>query len=33
MDRVGIEPIYRIFDDRIVFRFMIPYEPYKATLA
>ena len=33
MDTIGIEPIYTILDDRIVFRFMIPYEPYKATLA
>ena len=26
------EPLYKILDDRIEFRFMVPYQPYKAVL-
>ena len=29
---IELEPLYKILEDRIVFRFMMPYQPYKATL-
>ena len=33
LETTGVEPVCKILEDRIVFRFMVPYQPYKAVLA
>lgn len=32
-EAIGLKPLYEILEDRIEFRFMVPHQPYRATLA
>ena len=32
-DVIRFKPLYEVIEDRIEFRFMIPHQPYRATLA